>query len=130
MAADAARSPPAVFKHMDRCSERRLLSTEGGVRRLHVAHEASWRFLFWKGSFTTRLVVEEDPVNRHMAFQLAPNSSGIMAKFRGTWHVRPHPHSPEKSDSFLDQVGGEARLLVLHQRSGCAPMRRVHESCA
>lgn len=105
---------------MDRCSERRLLSVEGGVRRLQVAHEASWRFLFWSGSFTTRLLVEEDPVHRHMSFELAPDSKGIMRKFRGTWHVRPHPHSPDKSDSFLDQVRQRGCHGLLCARAGCS----------
>jgi hypothetical protein len=57
----SAADNAAIFRHMDRCSYRKVLSDDGqGRRRVRVAHEASWRFLLFHGTFTTKLDVEED----------------------------------------------------------------------
>jgi hypothetical protein len=71
----------AVFRHVDRCAFRRLLSDDGaGRRRLEVRHEAGWKFLAWGGTFSTRLAVVEDisdPARLTMAFEvLAPGAAG------------------------------------------------------
>ena len=45
----------AIFRHMDRCSYRRVLEDDGaGRRRVAVQHEASWRLLMLHGKFTTK----------------------------------------------------------------------------
>lgn len=48
----------ALFRHMKRCSGRQVVSDDGRGRRvLRVAHEGRWRFLLFRGSFTTRRVL-------------------------------------------------------------------------
>lgn len=97
----------AIFSHMDRCAYRRVVSDDGqGRRRVRVAHEASWRFLLLHGTFTTKLVVEEDDRQLTMDFQLDPEggAGGIMRRFHGRWQIRPHPADPEHACmSTLDQ---------------------------
>jgi hypothetical protein len=71
----------AVFRHVDRCTFRRLLADDGaGRRRLEVRHEAGWKFLAWGGTFSTRLAVVEDvsdPARLTTAFEvLAPGADG------------------------------------------------------
>ena len=60
-----------------------------------------------------RLLVEEDDNALIMTFQLDTTSgggSGIMKRFHGRWHVRPHPADPEHASlTTLDQVGRAAR---------------------
>ena len=61
-------------------------------------------------SGTGRLLVEEDDGQLTLDFQLDPatgSGGGIMKRFHGRWHVRPHPADPEHASlSTLDQVGG------------------------
>jgi hypothetical protein len=56
-----------------------------------------------------RLLVEEDDNSLIMTFELDTSNgggSGIMKRFHGRWHVRPHPADPEHASlTTLDQVG-------------------------
>jgi len=96
----------AIYRHMDRCSFRRVGSTDPttGIRTVRVAHEASWRFLLFHGTFTTHLHVIEDPTNFSMKFELIPHGSSIVTKFQGVWRIEPHPEDPSHSSiSYLEQ---------------------------
>lgn len=91
----------AIFRHMDRCTLRRVLADDGhGRRTVKVAHEASWRFLFWRGTFTTQLEVHED---------------GALAGARGMV-ARPAPaFAPGRCPrDLLHDLGGRPALWVLH----------------
>jgi len=93
---------------MDRCTYRKVISSPNSdnpdaVRKVEVAHTASWRFLAFSGEFTTRLLVEEDSKNYIMRFTLLPNNS-IISKFQGVWQVKPMAGHPDQSLSILGQV--------------------------
>jgi hypothetical protein len=95
-----------IYRHMDRCSFRRVGQTEPntGIRTVRVAHEASWRFLVFHGTFTTHLHVIEDPTNFSMKFEMFPQGSSIVSKFQGEWRIEPHPEDPLRSSiSYLEQ---------------------------
>ncbi|KAL4437978.1 hypothetical protein ABPG77_004199 [Micractinium sp. CCAP 211/92] len=120
----------------DRCAYRRVLSDDGrGRRRVRVAHEASWRFLLLHGTFTTKLLVEEDDRELTMAFQLDPDggTGGIMRRFHGRWQIRPHPADPEHACmSTLDQdlalgVPMPPPFDRILKRISCNQVRKIFE---
>ncbi|KAI3438693.1 hypothetical protein D9Q98_001113 [Chlorella vulgaris] len=124
----------AIFRHMDRCSYRKVLSDDGqGRRRVRVAHEASWRFLLFHGTFTTKLDVEEDDRALTMDFTLDPSGGGVMKRFHGRWTIRPHPKDPEHSSlSTLDQdvalnVSLPPPLDRILKRISCRQVRNIFE---
>lgn len=93
-----------IFRHMDRCSYRKVLKDDGdGRQEIEVAHEASWKFLIFGGTFTTNLVVEQDNQQRLMKFSLKPESGGIMKKFVGWWQVDSYPEDPNACMTYLEQ---------------------------
>lgn len=109
---------------MDHCSYRRIMSPGSSrtgqesrqaanctLRKLRVAHEASWRFMMFSGKFTTHLDVEEveyltdagECDAREMRFELLPTrGSSIVSRFHGVWVVKPDS-DPNVSLSTLDQ---------------------------
>jgi hypothetical protein len=85
-----------IFRHMDRCTYRKILSTsaDGTRRSLEVENEAEWRFLVFSGRFNTRIKVQEDHRGLIMQFELLPSQS-MLKKFNGSWTVQPDPENPE-----------------------------------
>lgn len=95
-----------IYRHMNRCSFRRVGQTDPStsIRTVRVAHEASWRFLLFHGTFTTHLRVIEDPTKFSMKFEMIPHGSSIVSKFQGEWRIEPHPEDPHHSSiSYLEQ---------------------------
>lgn len=68
--------------------------------------QASFRFLIFRGKFTTHLLVEQDAATRTMRFSLKPGARGIMKAFVGVWQIEPHPMDPHACITHLDQVRG------------------------
>ena len=61
------------------------------------------------GTFTTKLLVEEDHEGRRMTFSLLPGGTSVVNRFQGEWKIDPHPSDPNASSiSTLEQDIGLA----------------------
>mmetsp|Transcript_2675 Transcript_2675/g.7945 ORF Transcript_2675/g.7945 Transcript_2675/m.7945 type:complete len:317 (-) Transcript_2675:355-1305(-) len=90
-----------VFRSIEECTYRKVLHENRGRKRVAVEHRSGWRFLWHKGHFDTKLLVEQDDDAMVMAFRLAER--GFMRNFEGFWRMEPMPGDPQ------------ATLAVLHQ---------------
>lgn len=87
--------------------------------RQQVVHEAGWRFLLFRGNFSTTLHVEEDHQAMELRFRLVPSRGGFMKQFDGAWQLRPHPEDPHRAClATLQQVGRGALPLPAHVGDG------------
>lgn len=90
-----------IFRSIEECTHRKVLHENKARQRVSVVHQSGWKFLWHKGHFTTKLLVEQDDNAMVMAFRLA--EQGFMKNFEGFWRMEPMPGNPE------------ATLAVLHQ---------------
>lgn len=87
-----------IFKGIKRVVDRRVVHAAPGRQTVDVTQEGQWRFLMFRGSFLTRLRVEEDHTNHTVVFrQLSP---GFMKAFEGRWQLSPF--TQETLDEVFD----------------------------
>lgn len=99
-----------IFKGIKRVIDRRVVHQAPGRQTVDVTQEGQWRFLMFRGSFITRLRVEEDRNNHVVVFrQLSP---GFMKAFEGRWQLSPF--TQETLDELYD-VQHTHKWLVLRK---------------
>ncbi|KAH9318692.1 hypothetical protein KI387_020461, partial [Taxus chinensis] len=76
-----------VFKNIKEVRYRKVLEDDGDRQLVEVEQAAMWRFLWWSGTITVRVYVDQDRRNHLMRFRLA--KEGFMKKFEGSWSLEP-----------------------------------------
>lgn len=97
---DVLTSPQngVIFKGIKRVIDRRVVHAAPGRQTVDVTQEGQWRFLMFRGTFVTRLRVEEDRASHSVVFrQLSP---GFMKAFEGRWQLSPF--TQETLDEVFD----------------------------
>lgn len=113
-----------VFKNIKEVKYRKLLEDEGHRQLVEVEQAAIWRFLWWSGTISVRVFVEQDRRNHTMKFRLA--KEGFMKKFEGSWTLEPlfvdqegciisKPTTLEEYESCSHGKGRVASLIKLQQ---------------
>ncbi|KAJ7295482.1 hypothetical protein O6H91_Y185600 [Diphasiastrum complanatum] len=86
-------SSPRIFKSISRVE---IEEKENGKI---VTQHARWNFFRWSGTFSIRLLVEEDHQSRSFKFQL--QEPGFLRIFDGEWNVNPLKVEGEKAGSLV-----------------------------
>eukprot|EP01026_Neomeris_dumetosa_P006144 TRINITY_DN11930_c1_g1_i2.p1 TRINITY_DN11930_c1_g1~~TRINITY_DN11930_c1_g1_i2.p1 ORF type:complete len:307 (-),score=22.67 TRINITY_DN11930_c1_g1_i2:212-997(-) len=76
-----------IFKTIQAPVLRKVLQDKGHKQIVLVEQKAGWRFLVFKGSFTTRLKVHQDKRAGTIRFELV--RSDLMKDFEGMWTIQP-----------------------------------------
>ncbi|KAI5082746.1 hypothetical protein GOP47_0002489 [Adiantum capillus-veneris] len=91
-----------VFKNIKEVTYRKVLQDDGNKQLVEVEQLGRWRFLMISGTFSCRVLVEQDRKQHTMIFDLV--KQGMMRKFSGSWKIEAFDPSEassngEKSDS-------------------------------
>lgn len=84
-----------VFKNIKEVVYRKVLQDDGNRQLVEVEQLGRWRFLMISGTFTCRVLVEQNRQEHTMNFDLL--KQGMMRKFSGSWKLEP-----------LDEIGPES----------------------
>ncbi|KAL1215366.1 hypothetical protein V5N11_009785 [Cardamine amara subsp. amara] len=76
-----------VFKNIKEVLSRKVLVDEGLRQVVEVEQAALWRFLWWSGTISVHVLVEQNRADHSMRFKQV--KSGFMEKFEGSWQVKP-----------------------------------------
>lgn len=78
----------SIFRSIKKVKNRKILTDDGRRLRAEVEHLAKWQLGFLKGTFTIKLLVEQDRHDKSINFRLS-NPKGFMKDFTGQWRIRP-----------------------------------------
>ncbi|GAB4839783.1 hypothetical protein Ancab_020493 [Ancistrocladus abbreviatus] len=76
-----------VFKNIKEVISRRVLVDEGSRQVVELEQAAIWRFLWWSGTITVHVLVDQNREDHSMKFKQV--KAGFMKKFEGCWRVEP-----------------------------------------
>ncbi|XP_047968101.1 uncharacterized protein LOC125212097 isoform X1 [Salvia hispanica] len=113
-----------VFKNIKEVISRKVLVDEGLRQVVELEQAAIWRFLWWSGTISVHVLVDQNREDHSMKFKQI--KSGFMEKFEGSWKMEPlfvdeelcHPFKPNSVAeyvSFSNGVGRIASRLKLEQ---------------
>ncbi|KAJ6839500.1 uncharacterized protein M6B38_313945 [Iris pallida] len=105
-----------VFKNISEVISRNVLVDEGHRQRVELEQAATWRFLWWSGTVSVHVFVDQDRRDHSVKFK--QGKSGFMEKFEGCWKVEPlfideqscFPHKPRTMDEYYTCTGGKGRV--------------------
>ncbi len=87
-----------IFHGIKRTVDRKVIYQGPSRQTVDVVQEGQWRFLMFRGVFTTRLRVEEDKHTRTVVFR--QTHPGFMKAFEGRWQLAPF--TQETLDELYD----------------------------
>ncbi|KAG0611324.1 hypothetical protein M758_7G132300 [Ceratodon purpureus] len=76
-----------VFKNIKEVVFRKVLEDDGNRQLVEVEQLGRWRFLMLSGTFSSRVIVEQNREEKSMLFDLS--RQGMMKKFSGSWKIEP-----------------------------------------
>jgi len=76
-----------VFKNIKEVVFRKVLEDDGNRQLVEVEQLGRWRFLMLSGTFSSRVIVEQNHKEKSMLFDLS--QQGMMKKFSGSWKIEP-----------------------------------------
>ncbi|XP_024366129.1 uncharacterized protein [Physcomitrium patens] len=76
-----------VFKNIKEVVYRKVLEDDGNRQLVEVEQLGRWRFLMLSGTFSSRVIVEQNREEKLMLFDLS--RQGMMKKFSGSWKIEP-----------------------------------------
>ncbi|KAH7364995.1 hypothetical protein KP509_18G002800 [Ceratopteris richardii] len=95
-----------VFKNIKEVAYRKVLQDDGNKQLVEVEQIGRWQFLFLSGTFSCRVLVEQDRRAHSMVFDLV--RQGMMKKFSGSWKI--DEFSPSKASNDCEsQVTSESK---------------------
>ncbi|XP_052204856.1 uncharacterized protein LOC127809800 [Diospyros lotus] len=105
-----------VFKNIKEVLSRRVLVNEGHRQVVEVEQAALWRFLWWSGTISVHVLVDQNREDHTMKFKHV--KTGFMERFEGCWKVEPlladeklcHPIIPKTLEDYVACTGGKGRL--------------------
>ncbi|XP_052885007.1 uncharacterized protein LOC108450467 isoform X2 [Gossypium arboreum] len=95
---------------------RKVLIDEGQRQVVEVEQAAWWRFLWWSGTISVHVLVDQNREDYSMRFRQM--STGFMKKFEGYWRVEPFfvdektcfPFKPKTWAEYCSCTGGKGRI--------------------
>ncbi|XP_073299811.1 uncharacterized protein [Primulina huaijiensis] len=105
-----------VFKNIKEVISRKVLVEEGSRQLLEVEQAALWRFLWWSGTISVHVLVDQNREDHTMKFKQI--KSGFMQRFEGCWKMEPlyvdedlcHPLKPESLKDYISCTKGRGRI--------------------
>lgn len=105
-----------VFKNIKEVTSRRVLLDEGLRQVVEVEQAALWRFLWWSGTISVHVIVDQNREDHSMKFTQV--KTGFMKRFEGCWRVKPvfvdekscFPFKPKTWDEYYSCTGGKGRI--------------------
>lgn len=105
-----------VFKNIKEVTSRRVLLDEGLRQVVEVEQAALWRFLWWSGTISVHVIVDQNREDHSMKFKQV--KTGFMKRFEGCWRVKPvfvdekscFPFKPKTWDEYYSCTGGKGRI--------------------
>lgn len=85
-----------VFKNIKEVAYRKVLEDDGNKQLVEVDQVGRWRFLMISGTFSCRVLVEQDRKQHTMNFDLV--KQGMMKKFSGSWKIEELDRSRASSN--------------------------------
>ncbi|ONK68571.1 uncharacterized protein A4U43_C05F13460 [Asparagus officinalis] len=76
-----------VFKNIQEVISRKVLIDEGQRQVVEVEQAALWRFLWWSGTISVHVFVDQNRKDHTVKFK--QGKTGFMNKFEGCWKVEP-----------------------------------------
>lgn len=105
-----------VFKNIQEVLSRKVLLDEGSRQIVELEQAAIWRFLWWSGTISVHVLVDQNRDDYSMKFkQVKP---GFMKRFEGSWKVEPilldeklcHPFKPKTLSEYMSRTQGNGRI--------------------
>ncbi|KAI3763551.1 hypothetical protein L2E82_13476 [Cichorium intybus] len=105
-----------VFKNIQEVLSRKVLLDEGSRQVVELEQAAIWRFLFWSGTISVHVMVDQNREDYSMKFkQVKP---GFMKRFEGCWRVEPilldeklcYPCKPKTLSEYMSCTQGNGRI--------------------
>ncbi|XP_022632468.1 uncharacterized protein LOC106779894 isoform X1 [Vigna radiata var. radiata] len=104
---------------MSFCQEvisRKVLVDEGHRQVVDLDQAAIWKFLWWSGTISINVLVDQNRKDHSMKFKQA--NTGFMKKFEGCWRVEPlfvdeamcHPFKPMTKEDYNACTRGKGRI--------------------
>lgn len=87
-----------VFKNIKEVLSRKVLIDEGLRQVVELEESALWRFLWWSGTISVHVLVDQNRADHTMKFKQI--KTGFMKKFEGRWKVEPIFVDEELCDRF------------------------------
>ncbi|XVE75035.1 hypothetical protein DITRI_Ditri12bG0065000 [Diplodiscus trichospermus] len=105
-----------VFKNIKEVISRKVLVDEGQRQVVEVEQAALWRFLWWSGTISVHVLVDQNREDHSMKFKQV--NAGFMKKFEGHWRVEPIfvdektclPFKPKTWAEYCSCTGGKGRI--------------------
>jgi len=81
----------SIFRSIKRVNYRKVIKDDGrGRKTVEVEHVGQWKFGWFKGQFTVRLLVKQDRNRGKIRFALQPIKNNFMKNFSGEWTIEPY----------------------------------------
>ncbi|KAJ4974714.1 hypothetical protein NE237_007888 [Protea cynaroides] len=105
-----------VFKNIKEVMSRRILVDEGLRQVVEVEQAALWRFLWWSGTISVHVIVDQNRKDYSVKFK--QGKEGFMKRFEGCWRVDPlfvdeklcFPFKPNSLADYNSCTGGKGRV--------------------
>ncbi|XP_065873777.1 uncharacterized protein [Euphorbia lathyris] len=105
-----------VFKNIKEVISRKVLLDEGHRQLVELEQAAIWKFLWWSGTISVHVLVDQNRENRTMKFKQL--KTGFMKQFEGCWRVEPvfideslcYPFKPKTWGEYCSCTGGKGRI--------------------
>ncbi|KAG6654545.1 hypothetical protein I3843_05G141200 [Carya illinoinensis] len=105
-----------VFKNIKEVISRKVLVDEGLRQVVELEQAALWRFLWWSGTISVHVLVDQNREDHSMKFKQV--KTGFMKKFEGCWTVDPvfvdekicFPLKPKTWKDYFACTGGKGRV--------------------
>ncbi|GMI99739.1 hypothetical protein like AT1G70480 [Hibiscus trionum] len=105
-----------VFKNIKEVISRKVLVDEGQRQVVEVEQTALWRFLWWSGTISVHVLVDQNREDHSMKFKQV--NAGFMKKFEGHWRVEPvfvdeetcFPLKPKTWAEYCSCTWGKGRI--------------------
>lgn len=105
-----------VFKNIKEVVSRKVLVDEGSRQVVELEQAAMWRFLWWSGTISVHVLVDQNREDHSMKFKQV--KTGFMKRFEGCWRVEPIfvdekiflPFKPKSLSDYQSCTGGKGRI--------------------
>ncbi|KAJ6431150.1 hypothetical protein OIU84_018612 [Salix udensis] len=105
-----------VFKNIKEVVSRRVLLDEGHRQVVDVEQAAIWKFLWWSGTISVHVLVDQNRQDHSMNFKQL--KTGFMKRFEGSWKVEPvfvdeaicYPFKPKTLAEYCSCTRGKGRI--------------------
>ncbi|CAK7332671.1 unnamed protein product [Dovyalis caffra] len=105
-----------VFKNIKEVISRRVLLDEGDRQVVDVEQAAIWKFLWWSGTISVHVLVDQNRQDHSMKFKQV--KTGFMERFEGYWKVEPlfvdeaicYPFKPKTLADYCSCTRGKGRI--------------------